>query len=176
MAFIPPRALSAIYLPLAGLVLCAAVWLVFACDGLRRLSAGRLWQEPAFWLIFVLVGLSLATVQPHSEYYYFALQRGEYAEIREARLRLHELHPAFPSGSHILVLGTPFPQYSPGYNNMFLIRLAYRDNSLAVDELARFEENQQTPPLANYDYIVSYENGRWVDVDPSVLALRSPQP
>jgi hypothetical protein len=102
------------------------------------------------------------------------LNEGEYAQIRDAREQLLKLHPEFPFSSRILVAGTPFPQYSPGYNNMFLIRLAYRDNSLAVDELARVQENGQTPDLSDYDYLLSYEDEHWIDVDPATLVLKLP--
>jgi hypothetical protein len=170
LAFIHARALSAAYLPLAGLAVCAALLLEFVCGGLRRLSQRAAWPGLAFLLVFASLGLSLTRLHPGTEHIYTALRQGEYAQIREARERLLELHPQFPSGSRILIVGTPFPQYSPGYNNMFLIRLAYRDESLTVEELARYEENQQTPALADYDYLLSWEQGRWSDVDKATLA------
>jgi hypothetical protein len=171
MAFIHARALSAVYLPLVGLAVCVAVLLGFVCSGVRRLSQRPAWRELAFLLVFGAVGLFLIRFHPHSDYFYAALQRGEYAQIREAREGLLQLHPKFPGGSRILITGTPFPQYSPGYNNMFLIRLAYRDNSLLVEELARYEENHQTPVVAEYDYVLSWQDGRWIDVDPATVAL-----
>jgi hypothetical protein len=175
VAFIHARALSAVYLPLAGLAICSAVLLEFVCSGLRRLGQQLVWQRLAFWLMFAAVGLFLVRFHPHSDYVYHALEQGEYAQIRDAREGLMQLHPEFPSGSRILIAGTPFPQYSPGYNNMFLIRLAYRDKSLQVEELARFEKNGQAPNLADFDYVLSYEDGRWIDVDPATLAFGSPQ-
>jgi len=174
MAFIPTRALSAVYLPLVGLSMGAAVLLGFVCSGLRRMSERLAWQRLAFWLVFAAVGLFLIQFHPHNEYFYFAMQRGEYGQIREARERLQELHPEFPSGSRILIVKTPFPQYSPGYNNLFLIRLAYRDESLTVEELAGFEANRKTPVFADYNYVLSFENGRWIDVDPATLSLKPP--
>lgn len=174
MAFIHARALSAVYLPLTGLAICAAVLLGFVCSRLGRWSPRPVWQRLAFWLVFGTVGLFLVRFHPHNEHIYAALQQGEYSQIRNARESLQQLHPQFPSGSGILIVKTPFPQYSPGYNNMFLIRLAYRDNSLRVEELARFEENRQTPVLADYEYVLSYEDGRWIDVDPATLSLKPP--
>ena len=171
MAFIHARALSAVYLPLAGLAICSAVLLGFVCNGLKRLSRRPVWQPLAFLLVFGIAGVSLVRLHPYNEHVYLAMQQGEYSQIREARLRLRQLHPEFPSGSRILIIKTPFSQYSPGHNNMFLIRLAYRDQSLTVEELARFAENCETPVLTDYDYLLSYEGGRWIDVDPATLAL-----
>jgi hypothetical protein len=170
LAFIHARALSAIYLPLAGLAICAAVPLQFVCARLRRLSQRPAWPELAFLLVFSSTGLLLMRLHPTIEHVYVSLRQGEYAEIREARERLLELHPDFPAASRILIVETPFLQYSPGYNNMFLIRLAYRDESLTVDELARYEENRQTPDLSSYHYLLSWEEGRWIDTDPAVVA------
>lgn len=124
------------------------------------------WQSAAFWLTFVTLGLLLLESHPSCRHIYHALNEGEYAQIRGAREQLLKLHPEFPFASRILIVGTPFPQYSPGYNNMFLIRLTYRDKSLRVQELARFQENGQPPDLADYDYILSYVDGRWIDLDP----------
>ncbi len=171
MAFIQARALSAVYLPLAGLAICAGILLGFVRDGLERLSRQPAWPRLAFWLMFGTVGLALIRFHPHSDYVYQAIERSEYSQIRNARERLLELHPRFPGGSRILIVGTPFPQYSPGYNNMFLIRLTYRDKSLQVDELAMLEQNRQTPNPADYDYVLSYEQDGWIDVDPATLAL-----
>ncbi len=174
MAFIPARSLSAIYLPLVGLAIYGGVAVAFLCRGLRRLSAQSAWQSAAFWLTFVTLGLFLLESHPSCRHIYHALREGEYAQIRNAREQLLKLHPEFPFGSRILIAGTPFPQYSPGYNNMFLIRLAYRDKSLTVQELARFEENGQPPNLADFDYLLSYEDGRWIDLDPATLVFQPP--
>ena len=126
--------------------------------------------------MFAAVGLFLIRFHPHSDYVYHAIEQGEYSQIRNAREGCScSFIREFPSGSRILIAGTPFPQYSPGYNNMFLIRLAYRDKSLQVEELARFEKNRQTLNLADFDYVLSYEDGRWIDVDPATLAFGSPQ-
>jgi hypothetical protein len=172
MAFIHARALSSIVVPLAGLAVCIAVLLGFVCSALRRLSPREAWQHTAFWLVFGVTGLFLIWCHPHGGYFYDALQKSEYGQIREAREQLQLLHPRLPGNSRILIVKTPFPQYSPGYNNMFLIRLAYRDASLMVEELAAFEENRQTPDLLDYDYVLSFEDGRWIDVDPATLALK----
>jgi hypothetical protein len=172
LAFIHARALSAIYLPLAGPAVCAAVLLQWVCAALPRLFQRPAWPELAFLLVFVSVGLLLMRLHPTIEHVYASLRQSEYAEIREARQRLLELHPRFPAASRILIIGTPFPQFSPGYNNMFLIRLAYRDESLTVEELARYEKTRQAPDLADYDYLLSWEEGRWIDLDPASFALR----
>jgi hypothetical protein len=172
MAFIDPRALSAIYIPLAGLSMFAGVLLTFACSGLRRLSAHALWQPLAFLLVFGFTGLFLVRVHPDNEHIYVASTE-QYTEIRNAREQLQQLHPDFPEGSRILIFGTPFPQYSPGHNNLFMIRLAYRDESLEVQERARLEANGQPLVPADYDYWISYENGRWFDLDPAAVAADS---
>jgi Dolichyl-phosphate-mannose-protein mannosyltransferase len=174
MAFIPPRSLSAIYLPLVGLAIYGAVAVASLCSGLRRLCGQASWQVATFWWTFVALGLLLLESHPSCRLIYHALKAGEYAQIRDAREQLLKLHPEFPSGSRILIVGTPFPQYSPGYNNMFLIRLSYRDQSLTVQELARFEVNGRPPDLADFDYLLSYEDGRWIDIDPATVVFKLP--
>jgi hypothetical protein len=41
-----------------------------------------------------------------------------------------------------------------------------------VEELARYQEDRQTPDPSDYDYFLSWRQGRWIDVDPASLALR----
>lgn len=169
LAFIPERPLSAVYLPLAGLAICAAVLLGFAVSALRRLSQREVWRTVVFLLIFLAAGASLARVHPPAEHIYLALD-AEYRRISETREQLKLLYPEMPSDSRVLILETPFPQYSPGYQTLFLVRLVYRDESLVVEELAKFRENRQTPTPADYDFIVTYKNGQLVDMDPNTLA------
>jgi hypothetical protein len=173
MAFIDPRALSAVYIPLAGLSIYGGVLLGFACNGLRRLFPRQAWQTAAFFVVFGLTGLFLIRVHPGNMHIY-AAYREPYNQIRDAREQIQRLHPEFPAGSRILILDTPFPQYSPGYNNLFLMRLAYRDESLNVQEKAMLEKDLEPFVPADYDYLLSYENGRWVDVDPATLETAQP--
>lgn len=168
LAFIPERALNAVYLPLAGLSICAAVLLGFAYSALRRISQRDAWRSAAFLLMFFSAGLILLRAHPTAEHIYSALS-AEYTRIRETRERLQQLHPAMPLGSRTLILNTPFPESAPGYQTLFLIRLLYRDETLTVDELARLQENRQTPAWADYDFILSYEEGQLVDVDRRTL-------
>jgi hypothetical protein len=172
MAFIDPRALSAVYIPLAGLSMFAAVLLSFACNGLRRLSRTHAWQPLAFVAVFGLTALFLVRVHPDNEHVYVASSE-QYREIRTAREKFQQLHPTLPEGSRILIFKTPFPQYSPGHNNLFMIRLAYRDASLEIMEKARLEQNNQPLIPSDYDYLVSYENGRWTNVEPDAAAVEA---
>ncbi|MEX2304025.1 MAG: glycosyltransferase family 39 protein [Bryobacterales bacterium] len=173
MAFIDPRALSAVYIPLAGLSIYGGVLLGFACNRLRRMFARQAWQIAAFFAVFGLTGLFLIRVHPHNLHIY-AAYTAPYSQIRDAREQLQRLHPDFPIGSSVLVVDTPFPQYSPGYNNLFLMRLAYHDESLNVQEKAMLEKNQEPLVPTNYNYLLSYENGRWFDVDPPTLEAGQP--
>jgi hypothetical protein len=168
MAFIDPRALSAVYIPLAGLSTFAGVLLSFACNGLRRLSSSHAWQPLAFFAVFGLTALFLVRMHPGNEHVYVASSE-QYRQIRNAREQFQQLHPTLPEGSRILIFETPFPQYSPGYNNLFMLRLAYRDASLEITEKARLEENGEPLIPSDYDYLVSYENGRWTNLDPATV-------
>lgn len=168
MAFIDLRALSAVTIPFAGLSIYAAVLLALAADGLRRLVPRPKWQPLAFFVVFGLTAVILVRVHPDNVHIYVASDE-QYKEIRTAREQIQKLHPEFPSGSRILVLETPFPRYSPSYNNLFLMRLAYRDISLDVEERAMVEKEGRPLIPDNYDYLVSYENGRWRDVAPEAV-------
>jgi hypothetical protein len=170
LAFIPARVLSAVYLPVAGLSICAAVLLGFVCGALRRRSRNEIWQSAAFLLIFLSVGLFLIRAHPTAEHIYVALG-AEYTRIRETREHLKRLHPSMPADSRTLILNTPFPEHSPGYQTVFLIRLLYRDESLMVDEFARLQENRQIPVLRDYDFILSYTEGQLADVNPATLGF-----
>ena len=175
MAFIDPRALSAVYIPLAGLSIYGGVLLGFACNGLRRLIPKHAWQTAAFFIVFGLTALFLIRVHPDNLHIYAAYTE-PYSQIRDAREQLQRLHPEFPASSRILVLDTPFPQYSPGYNNVFLMRLLYRDESLNVQEKAMLEKDQEPFVPADYDYLLTFKNRRWFDVDPATLETPQPAP
>jgi hypothetical protein len=175
LAFIPARALSAVYLPVAGLSICAAVLLGFAWAALRRASSREIWQVAAFLLLFLSAGVFLIRVHPGSEHVYAAL-RAEYSRIRETRERLLQLHPAVPARSRALILQTPFPENSSGFQPLFLIRLLYGDEFIVVDELARLKENRQIPAVRDYNLILNYVAGQLVDVNPANLDFEFANP
>jgi hypothetical protein len=174
MAFIAPRALSSIYIPLAGLSLFAGAILGFASQRIERLFRKPASQHLAFVTMLVLTGLGLWTLHPRSDHLYVPIS-AEYSRIRDARVQLQRLHPHFPEKSRILILETPFPEYSPGYNNLFMIRLAYRDDSLEIQERARLAENRQELVPSDYDYILSYRNDHWANVDPATVPREIPE-
>ena len=168
LAFIPARVLSAVYLPLAGFSICAAVLLGFLLNALIRISERQTWPPAAFLVVFLATGFLLIRMHHTVEHIYVAFLT-EYSQVRETREQLAQLYPEMAPGSRILILKTPFPQYTPGYQTLFLIRLLYNDVSLTVDELARLQENHAITDLASYDCVLSYEEGRLVDVDPAAL-------
>jgi len=144
VAFIPSRALSAAYIPVTGLFVCAAVvvvwgrdWLARCASRLRKRPPGALpaghqvvkWQQP---LLFLAVAFFLLRVHPGTTAAYVGWQP-EYQEIREAWEQLRQLHSELPKGSRILFLRDPLPRSRWG--STFIIHLLYRDDTITVDRV-----------------------------------------
>jgi hypothetical protein len=138
--------------------------LAFGVGGLRRLSSKQAWQPLAFGLVFALTVVFLLAAHYDNVHIYVASEE-QYAEIRAAREQIEQLHPEFPAGSRILVLETPFPDYPFSYNSVFLMRLVYRDATLAVEPRAMLDKAGRPVIPGAYDYVLSFENGRWRDVE-----------
>jgi hypothetical protein len=169
MAFIPPRGLNAVYLPLAGLAMFAAALAMRVHDALWRWIRRPRWQPASRWLLFAAVAGLLSYVHISNERFYTGVF-AEYSQIRTARTRLEQWHAQLPPRSRVLIAQSPFPQYAHFYNSLFLFQLIFRDPTLAVHELAALDPKPRAAGVAGYDYILSFEEHGLVEIDPEDAA------
>ena len=167
MAFIPPRSLHAIYLPLTGLALYFAALLVDLRDRLLR-AARRTSLRPAGQaLLFIALTLFLIRVHPGNESNYDAWLK-EYRQIRNTQEQYKQLYPSMPPDSRVLILKDPFGQYN--WASLFVIYLVYSDLSIHVDRLETMQPKPDAAALATYNYIMTFEDDRLIGIDPKYVS------
>jgi hypothetical protein len=149
IAFIPPRGLYAVYIPIVGLAIFLAIQLARAVSLLVDARVGA--------SLFVAAALALAAMHARKGAANVSEITTEEHHIRDVIRQLGRLHPKMPEGSRILLVKDPFE--GRVWDSTFLLRLFYRDNSLVVDRLADGHE------AAKYDYVWTFEDGELVDVD-----------
>jgi len=184
MAFIPPRSLTAIIIPLVGLMMYAAILLVSARDGV--LAIWRFWRKPGsapespplFGLygrkqFALFAALALLLWRTHAQYP-ITLEnwRPEQTQIRGVIEQWRQLHPSLRKGGRVLIVKDPFGKFE--WASIFIGRLLYNDDTLTIDRLGMLKEEPDAQALRQYDQILTYEEGRLRDVLPSELWGKSP--
>jgi Dolichyl-phosphate-mannose-protein mannosyltransferase len=167
MAFIPPRSLHAIYLPLTGLALYFAVLLVELRGRLLQLSGPEFSRPAGQALLFIALTLFLIRVHPGTESNYNAWLK-EYRQIRSIQEQYKQLYPSMPPESRVLILKDPFGQYN--WASIFVIRLVYRDPSIHVDRLETMNPKPDAAAVATYNYILTFEDDRLIEIDPKYVS------
>jgi hypothetical protein len=98
------------------------------------------------------------------------------ANVRALADQMRMMHPTFPKQTRILFLedGIPTGEWTP----MFTMRLLYEDHDLVVD---RIKSKTEKPPgwgqftsgdRVNYDYVFTFEDGRYLQVQPHYRGSR----
>ena len=158
MLFVDLRAGSAIYVCLFGWALYAAALAAGLTDPLRRWLPARVKGAALF------LGVA-ALLYPHHRFEggftsRSASQGGE--ELRAASAALHRVRPSFPPGARILFLNDPI---RPGVHDlMFLVRLGYGDQTLAVDRVRMMPAPPGPAAWQQYDYVYDYVGGRFLEL------------
>lgn len=179
MAFIPPRGLSAVYIPLAGIAIYLAVLLVWCRDlllgFLKRLighkpGGSQAWHAatPAAVFLFALTAYGLVHVHLRLGYFYEAWQK-EYGQIRSVMDQLPRLHPSLPKGAQILVVQDPFEEFN--WASRFIAGLVYRDPYLPVDRLPSMQPKPDAAEIAKYTIRLTYEDGKLRDLSAAEVPL-----
>jgi hypothetical protein len=167
IVFIPSRGLTAVCIPIVGLVIYVSTLAVLYRDALLRLFFSMSWRPLGQAILFAAVAWFMLRVHPDSKQLFINYQP-EYKEIREAREQLRSLHPRIPARSRILVAKDPFS--GDTWDIYFLFQLLYRDDNIVVDMLRRFNPKPDAAALAGYDYVFSFENGKVVEFKPDEFA------
>lgn len=176
VAFIPPRGLNAVYLPLAGLAMYAGDALVWFRDALRagggaspsRTAAGEVRRfDRVVW--FVIILLVLAVIHPDLSAQQEAWQRAEYRPIGAFMQQAAALHPQMKKDARVLVVQDPFGEFH--WAPLFILRMVYRNPMLKVDRLESMNPKPTAEEAAGYDYRLAFENGKLRDVAPDAVPL-----
>jgi hypothetical protein len=171
VSFTPVRLGYVLYLPLAGLALYMAVFLVGIMVKLRaaipRLAAIS-YRSAAAALFLVTAAVLAVTHHKH------------WPPAPDARLspyklthdQFTQLYPRLEPGAKLLFVHTPLDDT---YDMVFLLRLIYRDDHLFITEL-NGPVGQRIPidRLGHYDHIFTYEDNHYVELD-NADAIRSVQ-
>jgi hypothetical protein len=96
--------------------------------------------------------------------------------IRGMADQLPAIHPSFPRGSRILFQEDGFTtgEWTP----MFVMRLLYNDRNLIVDRIKSSTAKPAdwvqytSPDHTHYDYVFTWENGRYRQVMPVVAEVK----
>jgi len=143
IAFIPPRGLYAVYIPMVGLAMFFAILLVKVT---RRID-----NQLVRAVLFAIAAVGLSAIHAKFGAANIAWITAEEHHVRDVVGLLRQAQPEAPKGSRILLLKDPFEGRI--WDSTFLIRLFYRDNSIVVDRGADHDLNQ-------YNYVWTFEDGK----------------
>jgi len=180
MAFIPPRSLYAVYIPVAGIAMYIGMLLVIVRDYLLGRAQRLLQYKPPVEefmggisvskvFLFALVADSLLRLHPDCLGQFNAWQ-DEYGRIRTVMNQLPQLHPTMKKEARILVVSDPFGEFN--WSSLFSACLVYRDPYLRVDRLPSMEKKPNAAEIASYDVRLGFENGRLRDLAPAEVPLK----
>ncbi len=168
IAFIPERGLAMVWLPTAGLLVYAAILAVSLRDTILLRLHRRSWQPAGQVVLFLLAACFMLKAHPGNRPMFYAWQ-SEYTSIREVRESFQKLCPAMRSGSTVLIVTDPL---NGTFSTVFLIQLLYRDSSIIINQLFRFDKPPGRAQWAGYNYIFDFVNGKLVRLDPADYARR----
>jgi hypothetical protein len=83
--------------------------------------------------------------------------------------QMRQLHPHMKPGSRILIVSDPFKQFN--WASLFIARLVYRDESLAVDRLVSMDRKPTAIQVTEYNVRLAFEDGKLRDVATSQVPL-----
>jgi hypothetical protein len=151
--FILQRDTYAYYIPLFGWALLAATVLGAVAKPLTRSLPGSL----AMLLAMALVPWNRTLELPP-----FRDPAKADCDIASLARQLHHLCPRLEPGSRLLFRDDPFPA-DMGYQAMYLVRLSYRDNSLAVQR-SKVTEPYNSDDGQPHDHVFDWRDGRLIEL------------
>lgn len=176
VAFITPRGLNAVYVPLAGLAMYAGGALVAVRDALLAdtgagegktvLRQGRQ-LDRVVWFVIVLIFMVI--VHPGLSSQHEAWKQAEYGPIGSFMQQAAALHPQMKKDARVLVVKDPFGEFQ--WAPLFALRLVYRNPMLKVDRLESMDPKPTAEEAATYDYRLAFEDGKLRDVAPEAPPL-----
>ena len=169
VAFIAQRGLASAWLPTAGLLGYAAILAVSLRDAILTWLRRTLWRPAGQVLLFLFAACFMIEVHPGNRHLLYAWQ-AEYSSIREVRESFQKLCPVIKPHSTVLIVTDPL---DGTFATVFLIHLLYRDSSIIINQLFRFDKPPGREQWAGYDYIFDFVNGKLVRLNPADYAPRS---
>ena len=158
VAFIRPRGIYAIYIPLVGLAMCLAIVLVKG----RDLFSSRIFRIPPA-LAFLLLIFAMASL-----FYSQGADKSTVTDIQAGQINsvIIQLRTALPEprrGARMLFLTDPFDRVpNGGWAIVFVTHLLYRDNTIELDRLASMPLKPDAAGMRRYDYIFTVDRERLV--------------
>jgi len=163
IAFIYPRGPAQYYVPWLGWTLYAATLLVGSIAWLtRRIRPDGFWTGRIRGSVVLLVLIAL--LYPHWKRLGWSSVASETVAGPTNALiveQLHHMYPVFPHNARILFLNDPVP--ADYWNMLFIVRLAYRDDTLTIDCAKRIGRPDDTK-LAAYNHVFDYVGGRFFEL------------
>ena len=165
VAFIPSRSIYAVYIPLAGFDMCAAILFVETRDWLWR-GLQRLAHVPNLIglrqvLLFVVLLLALTRVYYVKGAKLVTWHDQQALDIGAAIDALRAEAPAPKRGAHILFTKDPFEKHlGSDWATVFLTQLVYRDTSIQTDRLWKMPEPPDAAHMQQYDYVFTLDQGK----------------
>jgi hypothetical protein len=166
VAFVEGRGLAAAWLPVTGLLVYAAILAVSLRDLLsKRLRRASRWAAGQVALFAIAAVFTLRVHSDNTAGY--EAWKAEYTSIREVRESFRKLCPAMKPRSTVLIVTDPL---NGTFSTVFLIHLLYRDSSLIINQLFRFNKPPGRAELAGYSYLFDFVDGELVRLDPAQYA------
>lgn len=153
LAFIPPRAGYAFYLP-------ALFWALWIACLLVELHRRLRLPAPARWALPAIAALCLLPVHARMFHFPLLVVHDVQNDNRRYHDQLLQVLPTVPRGARILVTNDPYP--ADGFDASFLIRLTYQDMTLRIDRTRFPWLAKRTFLPKDYDTVLSFADGRWV--------------
>jgi hypothetical protein len=174
VSFAPPRGGYEIYFSYIGWTLYAGAFLV-ALEDLTTRRAPR-YRTALACAVFILVGwrwgkLNLHTLRVEDRSWMYDPP----AAVRSMADQLRAMYPTLPARSRVLFLEDGFTtgEWTP----LFILRLVYKDPQLVVDRVKLKTDKPPgweqfcTPDRTHYDYVLTWEDGRYRQA-PMALAAK----
>lgn len=159
IAFIPPRSLSAAYIPALALALYLAVAITAIAKSARLPARLR----PA--LVFTTVLFLL--IRAHQQYgpIPFAACMAEGRHIRHVYDELQRGFPPLSKSTLVLMLRDPFPEST--WSSTYLLRLYSHRRDIDVFRLERLASMEDKTEIMRFDLVLSYERDHLLRCNPS---------
>lgn len=170
VSFVDTRLGFVLYLPLAGMALYGAVFVVRIKDSLRAVIPA--FREVSPTSASVGLFIAMAAVMAVIGYRHWPpAPDPKYSPYKRTAAEFSRLYPRMPHGARLLFVQTPFDSW----DLVFLLRILYRDNDLFITML-HGPESQRIPldRLGRYDHIFTFDGAHYVELDNSD-AIRSVQ-
>ncbi len=166
VAFIATRLGFVLYLPLAGLALAAAAFLARLKATLTGFFSKGPSPRAASSALFAATALAMVFIDYH---YAPPAPRAWFSPYKKALDQFSQAYPTLPHGAMLLFVHTPLDD---DWYMYFLLHLYYRDPNLFITQLnGRPEQRIPLDQLPHYDYVLDFENGRYVELDNTDAAL-----